>query len=84
MNKGVFVGLLIFIISVLASIILWIIGIPIFFAFLFLPIVGFPIFKKTDIQFEETGYEKPKFCPNCGYPLEGWENYCPRCGYKLK
>ncbi|BDC19489.1 hypothetical protein HS5_23790 [Acidianus sp. HS-5] len=25
-----------------------------------------------------------RYCPNCGYLLNGSPNYCPNCGYKLK
>jgi len=26
----------------------------------------------------------PTFCPNCGFPLKGYENFCPRCGVRLR
>ncbi|RLE98833.1 MAG: hypothetical protein DRJ57_03280 [Thermoprotei archaeon] len=30
-----------------------------------------------------SGTPYPRFCPNCGQPLTGYQDTCPRCGYRM-
>ncbi|RLF06089.1 MAG: hypothetical protein DRK00_02580, partial [Thermoprotei archaeon] len=25
----------------------------------------------------------PRYCPNCGQPLTGYQDTCPRCGFRM-
>ena len=78
---GVLIGLITLIVSVFVSIVLWMLGYPFFFLFFFLPLVGFSF---SGFGKEERGFHAVRYCPRCGYKLEGWERYCPVCGYKLR
>ncbi len=66
--------------SIIITVVLQMLGLPIYFFIAFLPIVSFPILGSKHKRSEYEG----TYCPNCGYSLEGWEQYCPNCGYKLK
>jgi len=88
MRLGILIGLLTLIASVIITIILNLMGLPIFFFAFFLPLVGMPLIIKEGI-FEEKSpvietVGEIKYCPVCGAKLSGWENYCPQCGHKLR
>jgi uncharacterized membrane protein len=51
--------------SLLMSAIFWVLGLPFFFAFLFIPFI--PFFKKT----------RARRCPECGWETTGSERFCP-------
>jgi len=77
--------------SVLLSIVFLMLGLPIFVIFAFLPLFWMaPKLGEEEVIIEETErFKVPKrhpykFCPVCGFKLEGWENYCPNCGFRLK
>ena len=59
-------SLLLFIGSILITAVLWALGLPFFFLFLFLPLL--PYFP---------GRKGVKRCPVCGWETTGSENFCP-------
>ncbi|PKL57920.1 MAG: hypothetical protein CVV34_05010 [Methanomicrobiales archaeon HGW-Methanomicrobiales-5] len=59
-------SLLLFIVSITITAILWVLGLPFFFFFLFLPLLPF---------FSHKGVTKR--CPVCGWETTGSENFCP-------
>ncbi len=53
-----------------------------FFLVIFLPFISTGGILPRE---RKTVEEKPVlFCPNCGFPLRGYENFCPRCGARLR
>jgi len=86
---GVLIGIITLVLSIIISIILWMMGIPLFFLVFFLPLIGFSFLSWGEKEEEpprlrQFGIMQYKFCPRCGYQLEGWERFCPVCGFKLR
>ncbi|PKL68477.1 MAG: hypothetical protein CVV30_11240 [Methanomicrobiales archaeon HGW-Methanomicrobiales-1] len=59
-------SLLLFIVSITITAILWALGLPFFFLFLFVPLLPFL-----------SRREEVKRCPVCGWETTGSENFCP-------
>ena len=84
---GLIIGIVTLIVSLIISVLLWMMGIPLFFLVFFLPLMGFSFFSWGEKEREKMDLFAPttiRFCPRCGYQLEGWERYCPVCGYQLR
>lgn len=60
--------------SVGLTALLWGLGFPGFFLFLFLPFLWFP--------FSQRRKQAPA-CPACGAPMAGGFRFCPSCGARL-
>jgi hypothetical protein len=60
------ISLILFIGSLGITLILWMVGLPFFFVFLFLPLV--PLFWKK---------QTVRHCPVCGWETTGSERFCP-------
>jgi len=84
--SGLLIGVLTLIFSLIITLIMWQFGIPLFFFVFFLPLIGFSFggFGKEEDKKEIFFRQHFKYCPRCGYKLEGWEKYCPMCGYELR
>jgi len=59
-------SLLLFIGSLAITAVLWALGLPFFFLFLFLPLI--PLFRKS---------RTVRRCPVCGWETTGSERFCP-------
>mgnify|MGYP000533553936 CR=1 FL=1 len=84
---GIIVAIITLLFSILVTLLMWMQGIPGIFLVFFLPLIGFPLFvwkSEKEEKYPLEAFVAPKFCPRCGYSLEGWEKFCPVCGYKLK
>ncbi|MEM0499669.1 MAG: hypothetical protein QXY59_01380 [Candidatus Korarchaeota archaeon] len=57
-----------------------------FFLIVLLPSIG--VIKNTKglrtLHHFKEHPSKVLFCPNCGFPLGGYENFCPRCGFRIR
>ncbi|MGQ4891920.1 MAG: zinc ribbon domain-containing protein [Candidatus Njordarchaeia archaeon] len=82
-SLSILIGIITLVGSILLSLILMKLGIPIFFVAFFLPLIGIPIIKTDSAIKYEDLYPRFRRCPRCGAPLEGWEKFCPNCGYRL-
>jgi hypothetical protein len=60
------ISLILFLGSLVITITFWMLGLPFFFVFLFLPLVPF-FLKKPAVR----------RCPVCGWETTGSENFCP-------
>ena len=60
------ISCILFLGSLVITIVFWMIGLPFFFVFLFLPLVPF-FLKKAAVR----------RCPVCGWETTGSENFCP-------
>jgi hypothetical protein len=60
------ISVILFLGSLVITIIFWMMGLPFFFVFLFIPLVPF-FFKKQTIR----------RCPVCGWETTGSEHFCP-------
>ncbi|TAJ45009.1 hypothetical protein CUJ86_04040 [Methanofollis fontis] len=58
--------------SLLITIVLYAVGLPFFFLFLFIPLI--PFFGRS---------QRTKRCPVCGWETTGNENFCPFDGTRL-
>jgi len=54
-----------------------------FFVIIFLPL-AFSGSKKLSKITSNQRQQLYLYCPSCGFPLRGYENYCPRCGHRLR
>lgn len=59
-------SLILFIGSLVVTVVLWMIGLPFFFVFLFLPLL--PLFQRK---------QTIRRCPVCGWETTGSERFCP-------
>jgi len=80
------VAILFMVITILVSVVIAILVllklIP--FGFFFVVFLPFVFGGGGSKKIESEGIYERKFCPNCGFPLVGYENFCPRCGVKLR
>ena len=66
MIKSWQLSLIVFLGSLIVTLILWTLGLPFFFVFLFLPLI--PLFRKK---------QSIRRCPVCGWETTGSERFCP-------
>jgi hypothetical protein len=59
-------SLILFVGSLVVTVLLWMIGLPFFFIFLFLPLI--PLLKRQ---------QRIRRCPVCGWETTGSEHFCP-------
>ena len=88
MNDRVVTGIFV-VVSLVSVLVFLVTGFP--FLFLFIPFTWFLPRKSTRTAEEEVFYtsrvpvydQYARFCPNCGYELQGFERFCPICGMKV-